>query len=91
MSESTKRQDAARNASQSYFNKPGKADEGETLWKQIRRKEQNASKANTAKLREQRLAKEESDREAAAALPATAAKTKRAAPKPKAKKLVMRY
>ena len=91
MSDSTKRQDALNAKTQSYFNKGAKAEQGEMLWKQLRKKEQSASKANTAKLRELRLAKEEADRQEAAKLPAKPAKAKKAAAKPKKKPIVMRY
>jgi hypothetical protein len=74
-------QDSSEASAQKYFKK---AEQSETLAKQVNKKERAASAAKTANLRELRLAKEAADKLAAEAAEALApAKGKRAVRRPR--------
>ena len=87
----TNTQENLRKSTQNYFKKSANPDQSETLWKQTRKKAHAASKANTARLRELRLAKEAADKAEADKLPAKEIKPKRAKPAKSHARLILRY
>ena len=84
-------QDKLRKNTENFFKKSAKADQTDTLWKQTRKKAHAASKANTSRLRELRLAKEAVDKAEADKLPVKEAKPKRAKAAKPAPRLILRY
>ena len=87
----TNSQDNLRKSTENYFKKSAKPDQSDTLWKQTRKKANAASKSNTARLRELRLAKEAADKVEADKLPPKEVKPKRAKPAKAAPRLILRY